>query len=321
MLVVGGRYGSIDVRSGKSITNLEYLAAREKGIPLYVFVEERVLDACDRWKSDPSANYATTVDTPEVFRFIDRIRSDEKVWVSAFQTAREIIGALRIQLAHRAYEGLRLEQRLRGDGLPAFLRNVGPEALRLALEQPPGWEILLFFQSWLDEVHSRSEGLLDHHNRLSVGAAEDVHADQAVAWLNTRIHEIRQLSDVLNNLLNVQANTAIGPPGSAGDMQRILWTTRKIGEALQFALDWGHRVRRAHVRQPFTEVAHESSRFADDLIVQITSTPEGNLARTRAALSAISSGSDRQELSFSLTFALSNLEQFQEAVRRAERRA
>src|SRR2546426_4163085 len=35
ILVVGGRYGSVDSDTAKSITNLEYLAARSKGIPIY----------------------------------------------------------------------------------------------------------------------------------------------------------------------------------------------------------------------------------------------------------------------------------------------
>src|SRR5882757_1392045 len=43
VLVIGGRYGSVDSGSGKSITNLEYLAAKTKGIPVYAFVDQQVL--------------------------------------------------------------------------------------------------------------------------------------------------------------------------------------------------------------------------------------------------------------------------------------
>jgi hypothetical protein len=35
ILVIGGRYGSIDDRSAKSVTNLEYLGARAKAIPIF----------------------------------------------------------------------------------------------------------------------------------------------------------------------------------------------------------------------------------------------------------------------------------------------
>ena len=37
ILVIGGRYGSVS-EHGKSVTNLEYVTGRAKGIPVYVFV-------------------------------------------------------------------------------------------------------------------------------------------------------------------------------------------------------------------------------------------------------------------------------------------
>jgi hypothetical protein len=42
ILIIGGRYGYIDKKSGKSITNLEYIEARNKEIPIYVFIEKNV---------------------------------------------------------------------------------------------------------------------------------------------------------------------------------------------------------------------------------------------------------------------------------------
>src|SRR6266536_3256695 len=35
VLVIGGRYGSIDDKTSRSVTNLEFLAARQKGLPVY----------------------------------------------------------------------------------------------------------------------------------------------------------------------------------------------------------------------------------------------------------------------------------------------
>lgn len=50
VLVIGGRYGSIDDETEKSITNLEFLAARRKGIPVYAFVERGILAVLPIWK-------------------------------------------------------------------------------------------------------------------------------------------------------------------------------------------------------------------------------------------------------------------------------
>src|SRR5262245_9934914 len=43
ILVIGGRYGSIDDKTDSSITNLEFLAARQKGVPVYSFIEKSIL--------------------------------------------------------------------------------------------------------------------------------------------------------------------------------------------------------------------------------------------------------------------------------------
>jgi hypothetical protein len=67
ILVIGGRYGSIDARTEKSITNLEFLTARRKGIPIYAFVEKSILAVMPVWKNNPSGNFSGTVDTPRLF--------------------------------------------------------------------------------------------------------------------------------------------------------------------------------------------------------------------------------------------------------------
>ena len=38
VLIVGARYGYVPPGTDRSIVNLEYIAAREAGIPIYVFI-------------------------------------------------------------------------------------------------------------------------------------------------------------------------------------------------------------------------------------------------------------------------------------------
>src|SRR4051794_26361281 len=42
VLIVGARYGSIDSATLKSVTNLEFLSARQKGIPIFAFIEKGI---------------------------------------------------------------------------------------------------------------------------------------------------------------------------------------------------------------------------------------------------------------------------------------
>ena len=67
VLIVGNHYGSTDDH-GKSITNLEYLQARAKGIPIYVFVSRTILEWLSVWKENPDAKFPG-VDSPKLFEF------------------------------------------------------------------------------------------------------------------------------------------------------------------------------------------------------------------------------------------------------------
>src|SRR5260370_34240495 len=57
VLVIGGRYGTVDDRTSKSVTNLEYLGARQKGIPVYAFIEQEILPLLSVWKANPTADF------------------------------------------------------------------------------------------------------------------------------------------------------------------------------------------------------------------------------------------------------------------------
>jgi len=79
ILVIGNRYGNT-VNNGKSITNSEFLTARNKGIPIYVFILKSVLNVIPIWKTNKSADYSSVVDNTAIFEFICEIREDNKIW-------------------------------------------------------------------------------------------------------------------------------------------------------------------------------------------------------------------------------------------------
>ncbi len=106
VLVIGGRYGYVDSATDKSITNLEYLAARAKGIPIYVFVDKRVTAVLPVWRSNPDGDFSAAVDDVRLFEFVEQVRSTERVWTHEFERTQDIIAALRVQFAHLMLQGL-----------------------------------------------------------------------------------------------------------------------------------------------------------------------------------------------------------------------
>jgi len=320
VLIIGGRYGSIDDGTDKSITNLEFLSARQKGIPIYAFVEKGVLAVVPTWKNNPTADFSATVDTPRVFEFIEYVRSQQRVWTFAFETAQDITGTLRRQLAFLFSDSLRTRLKLSGGGLPSYFEALGSKALRIALEKPKGWEYLLFLQSWLDEVERHSDSIREYKSGLTLDPAEYVIATNAGDWILTRMHELKAFVDSANKLLNTHAMESFGKPGEAGDPQHIVWVSRKLGSVLDAMLRWAKRIRCTRFDAPFETIGAELSLFSDDLIEQFQTFPRDSQSKVEAILTLAESG-EPQKLELTMVFTLANLKGFETALAAARARA
>ena len=316
VLVVGTRYGSIDDKTDKSITNLEYLTAKAKSLPIYTFVDRRILHTLPLWQSSPDADYSAVVDTPRLFEFVDGIRNVDRAWVFPFDTAQDIVATLRIQFAYLAHELLKLNTKLRGNPLGSYLHELGPRSLRLALEKPPLWEYLLLFQAWQEHVDGLSREVEDYRARFAVGTSENVVPEEAAAWLQTRMHELQNLVNGVKYLMRTELPRAVGQPGEPGDVERILWSARKFGEILKDTLEWSHRVRRARVHEPYEEPARILSEFTDDLVDQLCRFPAHNLTRLDEARVVAPTDSPRT-IEMILTLELSHYERFEAALEEA----
>jgi len=316
VLVIGGRYGSIDDKTDKSITNLEYETARHKQIPVYVFVEKQILSILPVWKKNPLGDFSGAVDTPRLFEFIEQVRSQEKVWASPFETAQDIVAVLQVQFAHLFLESLKLRLKLNGAGLPSYFTTLQPQALRIILERPTGWEYKLFLQTWLDAVNQRADLIREYEAALVIGAAESVPAAAAVAWFQTLLHELQSFVKSATHLVQVSIPKAFGAPGDSGNPEAICWISKMLGQILEQMLQWTQRIRRAHVEQPFQEVAAEFARFTEDMVERLQNFPEESLTSLQKTL-LLATPENPQKLTMTLIFNLSNQDGFNRALEKA----
>lgn len=118
VLIVGGRFGGrYIVDPKKSITNAEYSAAREAGIPIFTFIKNDVLQDHNLWQSNKSQEFAAKINYPSIdkqehalsiFTFIDEIRlAKNNNSYFSFSMPREIHQQLRKQWAAMFLEGLK----------------------------------------------------------------------------------------------------------------------------------------------------------------------------------------------------------------------
>jgi hypothetical protein len=316
ILVIGGRYGYIDSKTSKSITNLEYLAARSKGIPVFIFVEKNVLALINVWKGNPSADFSSVVDDTRVLAFIDQVRSIDKVWTFEFETAQDIVNTLRIQFGYLMQEGLQWRFKLRTtDDFP--IHYLTGESLRQALEKPPYWEYRLFTSSLADQIAACKDIRREYNLELVFGVSENVSADQLLEWFLPRIHELEGIITALTKLVNETAREAFGPDGKPGDAELIAFATRKIGQAYREAIEWALRVRRATVDEALLDVKQELSQFSADVIHKIEKLGPEITTKLDDALASLKPG-DHPVVQIKFEITLPNADQFSQALKKAQ---
>lgn len=316
VLIVGGRYGYVDANSSRSITNLEYLAARQKGIPIFAFVERAVLAHLPTWQNNRDGDFSSVVDSTKLFEFVMDVRNTERRWTFPFESASDITTVLRQQIAYLFSDALQLRLRLKGGGIPSYLLDLGPASLRLALEKPPCWEHKLFLQSLADQVARRADLIREFRANLRIYKSEYVAFADAGQWNLTRLHELSSFIQSATTLFAANLSDALGPPGQPGDAEHLVWVSRMLGRVLEEALHWGNRLRCAHVEEPYDLITKELALAVTDIITQFEKFPKSAMAQVELAIErALSEGPDRtsSESSITMVITLSNFDRISAA--------
>lgn len=179
VLIIGGRYGSPssleDYNPCNSITIKEYQSAREKDIPVFIFIERNVYSEYRTYKANVDnvgVNYAH-VDNVKIFEFVDQILSQKRNnQVCEFDKFEDISNWLRDQWAGLFAEYLRQRQDqkvlLNISGKIDELSQVS-EALRTYTEslmkkvQPEGYDGLIQAESKKIEETIKKNIFFEHH--------------------------------------------------------------------------------------------------------------------------------------------------------------
>jgi hypothetical protein len=248
VLIVGNRYGSQD-ENGRSVTNMEYLEAKAKGVPVYVFVLKQILAVLPVWKKNPQADYSQTVDSPKLFEFVEALKSSQEHWMFPFDEAGQIMDQLRRQLAYLFMESLMLRERIKGLSLPQSLMSLSGKSLRILLEKPLGWEHLLLASVASDEMDRDQELKWDLKYAMTIGEVyplNDMH--QMVDWIGRKLRDISALGPSAERLMNQAVQDAMRKPGESGDPEHIVYCARRLAGIRKEALKWTLEFRRAEVQ-------------------------------------------------------------------------
>jgi Domain of unknown function (DUF4062) len=313
VLVIGNRYGSIDVKSGKSITNLEYRAGRAKGIPIFAFVERSAQTLFDAWRKAAPENkpaIAASVEDARLFEFIESVRSVD--WTNSFEYAADITKALRAQFAYLMNGGLIAQRAMKIHPDRDVLGTLTPHAYRLAVDQPQYWEYFLFARILDDEVRAASDRRREYDLRLLYGVTDGIGERELFRWIVDRIHEIGALAKNAESLVNAALPDAFGSPGLPASVRDIAFVARQLAKIYVGAIEWTQRVRRARATaDDFQAAIDELSTYAADVVDKIGTFGTYMTEQINATLEDMEAnpkppGSAPRVLSLSLRFEFTN---------------
>lgn len=301
VLVVGGRYGTL-TEAGVSVTNLEFLEASAKGVPIYVFVKGEILTLLPAWKANPTADFTHAVDTPMLFNFVDGLRSKQNLWVFPFNRAQDICATLRKQFSYLMADCLAIRSKL--SPADPVLESLGPDSLRAYLERPRGWEFLALAHCLRENIEKHRPRRTDLELGVSFGAAiylED--RLSAVNWIGRKMGELGVVVENLGNLINRGAVPALGPSGIPGDMMRIAHLGRRFGEGYLAIIEWALEFRRASGPDELARALELAARLCGNCLTEIEEFSTGLLGRMKDVLSTQGSGPQHVEITLKLTVA------------------
>jgi hypothetical protein len=315
VLIIGARYGST-TDLGESITNLELLAAKAKGIPVYAFVMRSILNILPVWQSNPDADYSSVVDSSKLLKFIADLQRTKETWVFPFDTAQEIFDALKAQFANLFMDALALRLRvIKAGGLSPRFKDLPGSALRLLVERPSYWEYLLFAEVLDSGIKSLADLKRDWQYRLALGPGTRTKPSDFLARVQDKYAEAQRVVANLEALFNVAWPAAIGPPGKPADPEAIVYVAERIAAVYRDALDWKLDFERLRAPEELGRLKSLASCLCDNMVAEVEEYSSKLKALTSEAVRAARLG-QKVEVNLTLTLTAPDLTEYMGEVRR-----
>ena len=282
ILIIGTCYGYI-TDTGKSITNLEYLHAKAKGVPVFVFVDKQLYSTWTVWKNNKEADFSKLVDNPRIFDFISELYKER--WVYTYENVRDITTTMKNQLSLIFSDGLIFRKNISNPKYNILNAGLSPSAIRIVVEQPFMWEYKFLAYVVRDEFDKLKKnrwdfkyGFFDGHtfSREPIALLDDI---------SDKIHELDKISNLLDILINHTLQEAMGAPGIPSDLEMIVYVARQLSMLYRKMIEWGLYFKSLHVDSDFdtllqllyqlpTTALNQIDIFVDDLYDKFTSLPD-----------------------------------------------
>ena len=238
VLIIGNRYG-YQLASGKSITNLEYFAARNKGIPIYVFISKQIINLLPVYIKNKDSDYTSIVDNVQIFEFANEVRSISGLWNFDFEKFQDIRNILKVQLSYLFKESLKLRDKLYGNPEFEFHSKLSGRALQIILNKDELYDYEFFAQVLVDEISKLEMLKKDYEYKIILTNQGNIQSDRDfVEWVSNRLAGTQTYLPNLTYLVNVLFAKYINEPGQPSDLKGLYYVSNTYSRIFKTFIDW-----------------------------------------------------------------------------------
>ena len=284
VLVVGNRYGYV-TESGKSITNLEYLHAKAKGIPIFVFVSKQMYNTLPLWRANKNGDFSSVVDNIKIFEFVSDIYDEAHQWIYTFDNVRDIKKTLKNQFSLIFSDGLKLQKSLKEAKLGNLTGEIPSDALRVLVEEPYAWEHKFLAYVLKNEFEKLKVNKWDLEYSIFDGETLSFTAEELIEDISRKFHEALKITDMLSTLLNTTLQDAIGAPGVPSDLELMVYSSKRLVYLYRRLVSWSLYFKSLQVDDVFSKLLDllydmpktalsEIEDFVDTFYKEVTSLPD-----------------------------------------------
>ena len=238
ILIIGTRYGYITDK-GKSITNLEYLHAKAKGIPIFVFIDKQLYTTWNIWKNNKDEDFSTIVDNPKIFDFLSEIYDESQQWVYTYDNKKDITLTIKNQLCLIFSDGLIYRRKASSPEHSVLTGNLPTNAIRMIVEKPFAWEYKFFAYVIKNEFDNLKRTRWDFKYGFFNTIPSSYGPQALLDDIEKKLDEIQHLVNFFNILVNKTLSEAIGAPGVPSDLEMIVYTSKRLASIYEKILQWG----------------------------------------------------------------------------------
>lgn len=253
VLVIGNRYGYV-TEAGKSITNLEYLHAKAKGIPIFVFVSKQMYNTLPLWRDNKNGDFSTVVDNTKIFEFVSGIYDEAHQWIYTYDNVRDIKKTLKNQFCLIFSDGLKLQKTLREAKLGNLMGQIPSGAMRMMVEQPFAWEHKFLAYILKAEFETLKTDKWDLEYSIFDGETISFTDFELMKDISRKIKEVLNINEMLGTLLNKTFQDAIGEPGVPSDLELMIYSSKRLTYLYKRLVSWSLYFKSLEVDNVFSKL-------------------------------------------------------------------